>query len=215
MSRLQSKLIFPFLRFFFRHLYTTLAWGYDLVASLSSMGQWWDWCRTVLPQVTSGTALELGHGTGRLLQEAHDQGLRVFAVDSSRQMSGLTARRLENAQHPKWIARSLAQSLPFPNHHFNNLFATFPSEFIFDPSTLEEAHRVLKPGGKLIVVGVAIIHGTSLLDRLAAFLYTFTGQSAEPTQIWQEPLVSAGFEPELHRISLPRADVIHYVGVRQ
>ncbi|MGD8603870.1 MAG: methyltransferase domain-containing protein [Anaerolineales bacterium] len=215
MNKLQSGLIFPFLRFFFKHLYSTLAWSYDLVANLSSMGQWWTWGRTVLPKLSSAPVLELGHGTGRLLQEACRQGLQVFAIDASRQMSAMTARRLEAQHFPLRIARARSQQLPFPDRHFATVYATFPSEYIFDPSTLLEAFRVLKPGGHLIVVGVAIIHGRSIADRLAGWLYAITGQSTEPGDQWREPLAAAGFTPRLERIWLPRAQVLHFVGVKQ
>jgi ubiquinone/menaquinone biosynthesis C-methylase UbiE len=215
MKRLQSKLISPFLRFFFKHLYTTIAWSYDLVASASSMGQWWAWGRTVLPKLTSEPALELGHGTGRLLQQALRQDHQVFAIDASRQMGAIAARRLEADRHHQWLARAQAQRLPFPNQYFAVVYAAFPSEYIYDLSTLEEAFRVLKPGGKLIVVGVAIIHGRSLLDRLAGWLYTITGQTAQPGESWRKPLAAAGFEPRLERIWLPRAQVLHFVGVKR
>lgn len=214
MKKLQSGLIFPFLRFFFRHLYSTLAWSYDLVANLSSMGQWWAWGRTVLPKLPPQPALELGHGTGRLLQETCRLGLQVYAIDASRQMGAITAQRMRALNCPIQIACARAQDLPFPDRHFAAIYATFPSEYIFDPSTLQEAFRVLRNGGKLIVVGVAVIHGRSVVDRLAGWLYTVTGQSAEPGDQWRNPLAEAGFEPRLERIWLPQAQVIHFVGVK-
>ena len=212
MRRIQTRLIFPFLRFFFRHLYTDLAWCYDWVASISSMGQWWSWCRTILPKLSTGQILELGHGTGRILKEAHDRQHEVYAIDSSRQMSSLAYRRLRRYQHPQWLARARAQSLPFPNHFFSQIYTTFPSEFIFDAATLQESHRVLKQGGTLIIVGVALIRGRSVLDRLSAFLYTITGQTSEPDDDWREPLIQAGFIPSIERVELDRAEVIHFVG---
>lgn len=215
MSGLQSRLIFPLLRFFFRHLYTTIAWSYDLVAELSSMGQWWSWGRTVLPRLPLQPVLELGHGTGRLLVEAHRQGLQAFAIDTSAQMGRITARRLKAKAYPSSIARSRAQQLPFTDRSFAVVYATFPSEYIYERATLEEAFRVLRPGGKLIVVGIAVIHGRSIFDRLAGWLYSVTGQSAEPGDLWRKPLEAAGFEPRLERIWLPRAQVIHFVGIKR
>jgi ubiquinone/menaquinone biosynthesis C-methylase UbiE len=138
--------------------------------------------------------------------------MNVFAIDASRQMCKLAFHRLKTNAHPQRLAHARAQNLPFPDQFFTEVYCTFPSEYIFDPVTLLEAYRVLSSGGSLFIVGVALIRGTSLLDRLAALLYAVTGQAAEPDGHWQEPLIQAGFVPSLERTKLERAEVIHFVG---
>ena len=46
----------------------------------------------------------------------------------------------------------MAQALPFPNSSFDSIVSAFPSEYISDPATLDELARVLRPGGRLVVV---------------------------------------------------------------
>src|SRR5207245_3250452 len=51
-----------------------------------------------------------------------------------------------------WIIHGLAQHLPFSDASFDTVVSTFPSEYIYDPDTVAEVERVLRPGGRLIVV---------------------------------------------------------------
>src|SRR3989337_1455537 len=69
------RLLTGFLRFFFQHLYTTLAPAYDLIAWTVSMGQWNQWVGTALEPLPAGPLLELGHGTGHLLRDLAVRGI--------------------------------------------------------------------------------------------------------------------------------------------
>jgi ubiquinone/menaquinone biosynthesis C-methylase UbiE len=203
------RLFAGFMRFFFRHLYTTLAWAYDWVANTTSIGEWNTWGRTVIDALPPGKLLELGHGTGHLLSELRSGGVEVIGVDNSRQMTRLTVNRLRRRGANPCSVRSRAQALPFPPACFNGLYSTFPSEYILDEDTLREVHRVLKPNGGLLIVGLADITGEGTLDRMASWLYRLTGQSGEPRADWTLPLERQGFEARLERVDLPRATVLH------
>jgi SAM-dependent methyltransferase len=53
---------------------------------------------------------------------------------------------------PFWACRARAEALPFPGACFDSVVSTFPSEYIIAPATLSEIRRVLRPGGRLVVV---------------------------------------------------------------
>ncbi|MCJ7585486.1 MAG: methyltransferase domain-containing protein [Anaerolineales bacterium] len=179
-------------------LYHQFAWMYDLVAAVVSLGHWNEWVRSILPYIENQRVLELGHGTGHLQLALHEAGFQVFGLDESRQMSRQAARRLRKKGIKTNLSRGLAQSLPFRRNAFQNVALTFPSEYIFDPPTLTEIQRVLMPGGRLVILPIAWITGKRPLERLAAWLFRFTGEApGKPGELNPELknlFARAGFE---------------------
>ncbi len=204
--------VWRFLRWFFLHLYTDLAWSYDAVAWLSSFGGWSSWRRTALDRVSpSSTVLEVGFGTGHLLAEASQYDVRLFGVDASPQMVRITARRLRRAGLPLAIARAEAQALPFPRHAFPAALSTFPSEYIFDEASLADIRRVLTPGASLVVVVSARILPRSLWEYVIRWLYDKTGQSPGPDPRYLEPFHRAGFAAHYETVEVPGASVLQII----
>lgn len=214
MWKIASKPLSSFLGFFFKHLYTTLAWTYDFVAWTTTMGQWRKWQSAAEPSSQIGDLLELGSGPGHLLADLSRAGHRSVGLDMSTQMLKLAQRNLNYAGVTPMLTQGRAQALPFQSNHFSNIIATFPSEYIVDPATLTEAFRVLKPRGELVIVGLVQITGDSLADRFAAWLYRFTGQAGEPREEWKIPLQEAGFHPRFEIIEQERARVLRVVGLK-
>lgn len=214
MWKIASKLFSSFLRFFFRHLYTTLAWAYDFVAWSTSMGQWRKWQSVAAPSSQIGDLLELGPGPGHLLADLTQSGHRSVGLDSSTQMLKLAQRNLVHRGIAPLLTQGRAQALPFQANHFSGIIATFPSEYIVDLATLMEAFRVLQPNGELVIVGLVQITGDSLADRFASWLYRFTGQASEPREEWKKPLQEAGFLPRFEIIEQERARVLRVVGLK-
>jgi ubiquinone/menaquinone biosynthesis C-methylase UbiE len=198
------------LRFFFKHLYTTFAWAYDLVAWTTSMGQWRTWQSAAIHDLLESLILELGHGPGHLLLDFHRRGYQAVAIDASKQMTRIAARRLRRQGFHPTIICAQAQRIPLSSDSFANVVATFPSEYILEKETLDEIRRILQPGGELIVIAVERITGRGIQDRLADWLYRVTGQAGDPGDQWKEPLEEMGFIPRLERVRLPRADVLRF-----
>jgi ubiquinone/menaquinone biosynthesis C-methylase UbiE len=185
------------MRLFFRLLYQPLAWMYDLVALAVSFGRWFIWGRAAAQLARGEHILELGFGTGHLQEYLHDPGRRVFGLDESRQMAAIARRRLLSRGISPCLVRGRAQALPFPNRHFDCLLAAFPTLYIIDPQTLAEIARVLKPGGRLVVLMAAWASDKTILGRAMNWLFRVTGQSpAEDLEIdkWVAPYRQAGFK---------------------
>ncbi|MEA1978558.1 MAG: methyltransferase domain-containing protein [Chloroflexota bacterium] len=214
MWKITSKLFSSFLRFFFKHLYTTISWAYDFVAWTTSMGQWRKWQSAAIPSSQTGDLLELGSGPGHLLADISRSAHRSVGLEPSTQMLKRAQRNLVRRGITPMLIQGRAQALPFRSNHFSGIIATFPSEYIVDPATLTEAFRVLQPEAELVIVGLVQITGNTLADRFAAWLYRFTGQSGEPREEWKIPLQEAGFSPRFEIIEQERARVLRVVGFK-
>lgn len=182
-----------FMRAFFHLLYHPFAFTYDLVAAVVSFGQWKNWGRSVLPFMDGTQILELGHGPGHLQRFLLSRNLALFAIDESAQMGKIAKRRIGPTQK---LSRGLAQSLPYRNESFDCIISTFPTEYIFSPQTLSEAKRVLRNGGRLVV-----LPGAWPKSGFLQWLYKFTGESPQAltetlSKRFTEPFIKAGFIAE-------------------
>lgn len=210
----KANLLTQFLRFFFTHLYTTIAWSYDFVSGVVSIGQWKTWVLTAAQQVDSGPVLELGYGPGHLLLEGAKRGWSGAGIDISGQMAKMASRRLRRHGCTTRAIQGSAQHLPHPGRAFQHVLSTFPDEYITSEQTLSEIHRVLRPGGSLVIVAMSEITGAGIFDRLAAWLFRFTGQTGSIPDSWREPLKQAGFRPEIRSMQLPRSRVTLITGAK-
>ena len=198
---ISRHIVARFMRAFFYLLYQPMAWSYDFVAAAVSLGRWHEWVMTVLPYLKGVRILEIGHGPGHLQAALHSRGITVFGIDASRQMGRLTRRRIMEQDHTPLLSRGYAQRLPFPDQSFDQIIATFPTEYIYAQETLADAYRALKPGGTLVVLPAAWITGKRLIERTAASLFRVTGQSPAQDRPWSEPFLKAGFQTETDLIT--------------
>ncbi len=204
-----------FLRFAFHLLYYQLAWTYDLVAWLVSFGDWAAWRRATALFLREGPSLELAYGTGGLMADLTGRGLLLAGVDLSPTMARLARRRLLRRGLPLRLTRGRAQALPFPDGAFANVIATFPTDFIFDPRTLESVVRVLQPGGRLVIVAVGRLRGPGLLRRFIEWLYRITGQRDLPVAGPLERLKAAAFDARWEEATVEGATALLLVADRR
>ncbi len=193
------NLIQRFMRVFFDLLYHPFAFAYDLVAVIVSFGKWNDWVRSVIPFISGTRVLELGHGPGHLQRELTTRGFDSVAMDESAPMGRIAKRRLGGSMK---LTRAVTQKIPFASETFDTVISTFPSEYIFDPQTLTEAHRVLRDGGRFIVLPVAFP-----TIGFLKWLYKVTGESpaALDENLKKKILghfIQAGFSAEIKTVEV-------------
>jgi ubiquinone/menaquinone biosynthesis C-methylase UbiE len=133
---------------------------YRFASTVPFAGQWRVWQRLVLTRIHGHDVLELGCGLGDLMADMLEAGYICRAVEHSPQMVAAARHTLQRRKlgMASWIIQGTAQQLPFPDNMFDTVVSTFPSDYIYDPNTLTEASRVLRPGGRII-----IIEGSNLL----------------------------------------------------
>lgn len=208
-----QRSLFKFLRVFFQLLYHQFAWSYDIVAATVSLGQWKTWVLSVLPYLSGPRVLELGHGPGHLQAAMHERGLQPVGLDESRQFGRVAIKRLRSRNFNYLLVNGYAQFMPFQTGTLNQVVATFPSEYITHPSTLAEIYRVLTPGGTLLILPLAWITGRSLPHRLAARLFTLTGQAPNQATVVNHPRAAApfraaGFQVRMELIQHPASTLL-------
>lgn len=219
----------------FRLLYNEMAWSYDVVSWVVSLGEWRKWQRAALPFVQGQRVLEIAHGPGHMLLALLQSGYRVTGLDLSPHMSRLASRRLRRgsppeASQPYVLARGAAQALPFRANSFDTVLSTFPTNFIAQRATMASVHRVLRPGGRYLIVPEGRLKGNGPAPRLIAWLYQITGQSDDifavdeeehwpaETPEWRafrQAMAETGFDMEVKRVSLPRSEATVVVATRR
>jgi SAM-dependent methyltransferase len=106
-----------------------------------------------LPRAGAGTGpvLDIGCGTGRHLAALGRRGTSAFGLDLSPHLLALAARRA-----PGRVVRGDMRRLPFADGAFDAALSMFTSFGYFAESAenrrvLEEARRVVRPGGGLVI----------------------------------------------------------------
>lgn len=154
---------------------------YRFASTVPFAGQWRAWQRLVLPRIVGHDVLELGCGLGDLLADMAEAGHACHAVEESPEMVAAARETLQRRKLDKkaWVIQGTAQRLPFSDQSFDTVVSTFPSEYIYDSDVISEVERVLRPGGRLIVVeGAGLLPVGFLQPLLLLFQALVYGPSA-------------------------------------
>jgi ubiquinone/menaquinone biosynthesis C-methylase UbiE len=143
-------------------------------------------------------------------------GYHVTGLDLSPAMGRMAAQRVGRAESPAGLVRGRAQNLPFASAVFDAVLATFPTEFLAEEATIRAVYRVLRAGGRLVVVRQARLTGGGGINSLVEWLYATTGQRPQELgdgrdDFWQvihERFGAAGFEIMLETVQLETSEVI-------
>lgn len=201
------------IRFGFRLLYNEMAFTYDLVSTIVSLGAWRCWQRASLshlPAPDAGPVLELAHGTGKLQIDLKQAGYTTIGLDVSRAMGRIAGRKITRSGWHATLVRAQAQALPFADGVFASVVSTFPTDFILQPQTLNEANRVLRSGGRFVIVPNAVLTGGGFLSRMLEWLYRITGQRGGESihnSLWGL-FAQHGFGLEFVEMDCPRSRVL-------
>ena len=160
--------------------------------------------RAIMDAVGDGrieTVLDLGTGTGRMLELLGPHVGRAIGVDSNRDMLSLARANLAragvaNAQ----IRQGDIFAPPVPTNAFDLVVVHQVLHFLDDGArAVREAAKALRPSGRLLIVDFAP-HAIETLREQHA--HRRLGFSAETIAAW---FAAAGLEPVLHRDLPPPA----------
>jgi SAM-dependent methyltransferase len=202
------------IRFGFRLLYNEMAFTYDTVSWIAGLGRWHGWQRTALPHLNiepGARVLELAHGTGHLEIDLRRAGYQPAALDLSRAMGRIAQTRLRRWGWRPSLVRARAQAIPFGAETFAAVVSTFPTEFIIDPATLAEVYRVLRPGGRLVVVFGGLLTAKNAAAGALEVAYRATGQRGPWPAGVEGRLKTAGFSAQIIAEDLPGSTALLFV----
>jgi Methylase involved in ubiquinone/menaquinone biosynthesis len=160
---------------------------YRFASTVPFAGQWRVWQRLVLPRIHGHDVLELGCGLGDLLADMLAAGYNCRAIEHSPQMAAAARATLRkrNIGSPAWIIQGVAQQLPFADQMFDTIVSTFPNEYIFDSATIMEAARVLRPGGRIIIVEAGNLLPVGYLQSLLLPIHRLVYGTTQPGRVQQ------------------------------
>jgi ubiquinone/menaquinone biosynthesis C-methylase UbiE len=132
------------------------------------------------------TVLDVGCGPGFYLEElapAVEPGGQLAGIDSSEQMVELARRRCAGIPNVE-LQMASATSLPFADAKFDAAISVQVLEFVAElDAALTELHRVLRPGGRVVVWDVdwtAAAWHSDQPDRSARVLRAWDGHLSHP-----------------------------------
>jgi ubiquinone/menaquinone biosynthesis C-methylase UbiE len=101
------------------------------------------------------SVLDAGTGTGRMLELLAPHVTRGVGVDVSQEMLSIARDRLKDAPHCQ-LRLGDVYRLPFPDQDFDVALFHQVLHYLDDPpAALREALRVLRPGGRILIVDFA------------------------------------------------------------
>ncbi|NOY98944.1 MAG: ubiquinone/menaquinone biosynthesis methyltransferase [Chloroflexi bacterium] len=212
-------------------MFTQIARRYDLMNRIMTAGQDVRWRREVIQraQLEPGDSLlDLGAGTGDLAREALRQqpASRPIAADFTLEMM----RAGQNHGPLDWSAAD-ALRLPFPDAAFNAVVSGFLMRNVTDVQrALDEQYRVLKPGGRIVILDTTRprpnllspfiwLHLHFVIPLLGALLtgqreaYTYLPESTEGFLRAEElvaRMAAAGFKKVSFRVKMFGTVAIHW-----
>jgi ubiquinone/menaquinone biosynthesis C-methylase UbiE len=140
-----------------------------------------------------GRVLDLGCGTGILTDRLRRDGMASVLVGCDLSL-GMLEQAVGRSSEPAWVQGD-ATRLPFAGGSFDTAVSTEAFHWIPDqPAALRELHRVLRPGGRIVLAFVnPAVRGTS---RAAEAFSRVAGQPAHwPTRRGMRRMCEqAGFE---------------------
>lgn len=135
-----------------RKRYNRIAFAYDFMEGFAERWRFSKWRRMLWSKVDGRNILEVGVGTGKNFPY-YPADAEITAIDFSEKMLARAPDKARNRGVKVCLLQMDVQKLEFADNTFDTVVATFVFCSVPDPILgLKEVERVLKPGGKLLLL---------------------------------------------------------------
>jgi len=147
-----------------REMFTAIAPRYDFLNWLLSVGQdkyWRKQAVDLLDPIRRDHILDVATGTCDIVIEIAKRNLavRIFGIDFSQRMLELGKAKVFRSNYDKSISFQIGsgEHLPFANESFDGVVCAFGiRNFANVKRGLREFYRVLKPGGRIVILEFSV-----------------------------------------------------------
>lgn len=137
------------------------------MTQLLSGAQWEKWQDRVFTDLSGKKILEIGVGPGKLLIRLAKKGYEVTGIELRRGMAHEARRCTAKAGFDIDIIHTSVYNLPFANSSFDAIVMTFVlAEIKQLDQAIVQMKRVLKPGGKIIVIAGGMPQDKNIFARM-------------------------------------------------
>ena len=163
-------------------MFSDIAPRYDLLNRWLSCGQDQYWRKRAVSRLSPQTGerfLDIATGTAdvalEIIRKAPKDEVQVVGMDFSEKMLELAQQKIDSQNRAQSIhlKNGSAESLPFEDNYFDGTTTAFGVRNFSDVGqSLREMYRVLKPGGRCVILEFSLPKN-SLLNALFRFYFAF------------------------------------------
>ncbi len=136
----------------FNQFYTVFAHAYDV--SVKILPFWKRWIKATIPHIQGRRVLEVSFGTGYLLMQYAAQ-FETYGIDYNQKFVTMLQKKLTQEGISADVLQGNVENLPYKDEFFDTIVNTMAFTGYPDgKKAMSEMHRVLKSGGKLIMVDI-------------------------------------------------------------
>ena len=159
-----------------REMFTSIAPRYDFLNRLLSIGQDRYWRKRAidfLNLINNDLILDVATGTGDMILEVakRNPSIRIFGLDFNQRMLELGRLKINKSGYRNYVSFQIGsgECLPFFDNSFDGVVCAFGIRNFADVQLgLCEFYRVLKPGGRLVVLEFSVPH-----NQILGMVYDF------------------------------------------
>jgi ubiquinone/menaquinone biosynthesis C-methylase UbiE len=153
--------------------YTQFAGTYNVI--VKALPVWKRWIGQATLHIQGPRVLEVSFGTGYLLTQYADQ-YETYGIDYNERMVGTARKNLEKKGVLADLRQGNVEALPYEDEYFDTVVNTMAFTAYPDgEKAMSEIHRVLKRGGRLVMVDINYPADGNWLGTMSAKIWVTLG----------------------------------------